>query len=138
MAAAGIRGRVQTRVKGCSACVKADFRELIGALADELPQDNPVAAFERACAWDSTGHSDKAVPLYQEALKRGLAGMRRRRAVIQMASSLRNIGRVTESAELLTAEADNHDPDAELPRVFRTGNPVTIYAAACISSSSSM
>jgi hypothetical protein len=26
----------------------------------------------------------------------------------------------------------------ELPRVFRTGNPVTIYAAACISSSSSM
>ena len=24
------------------------------------------------------------------------------------------------------------------PRVFRTGNPVTIYAAACISSSSSM
>ena len=91
---------------------EADFRELIGALADELPQDNPVAAFERACAWDSTGHSDKAVPLYQEALKRGLAGMRRRRAVIQMASSLRNIGRVTESVELLTAEAHNHDPDA--------------------------
>jgi len=38
--------------------------------------------------------------------------MRRRRAVIQMASSLRNIGRVTESAELLTAEAHNYDPDA--------------------------
>ena len=38
--------------------------------------------------------------------------MRRRRAVIQMASSLRNIGRVAESVELLTAEAHNHDPDA--------------------------
>jgi len=29
---------------------EADFRKLIGALAGELPQDNPVAAFERACA----------------------------------------------------------------------------------------
>jgi hypothetical protein len=28
--------------------------------------------------------------------------------------------------------------DGEPPRVFRTGNPVAIYAAACISSSSSM
>ncbi|MFF0446484.1 tetratricopeptide repeat protein [Streptomyces sp. NPDC004609] len=91
---------------------EADFRARIGELADELPQENPIAPFERACAWDSTGHSDKAVPLYQEALERGLAGMRRRRAVIQMSSSLRNIGRVQESVALLTAEAENHDPDA--------------------------
>jgi hypothetical protein len=32
--------------------------------------------------------------------------MRRRRAVIQMASSLRNLGQASESAELLTAERD--------------------------------
>jgi hypothetical protein len=91
---------------------EADFRKRIGELADQLPQDSPVAAFERAGAWDSTGNPRKAVPLYQEALKRGLAGIRRRRAVIQMASSLRNIGRVAESVELLTAEQHNHDPDA--------------------------
>jgi hypothetical protein len=63
-----------------------------------------VAAFERASAQDSTGHSDLAVPLYQEALARHLDGIRRRRAVIQLASSLRNLGRAQESVELLTAE----------------------------------
>jgi tetratricopeptide (TPR) repeat protein len=90
----------------------ADFRARIEELAGELPQDSAIASFERGCAWDSTGHSDKAVPLYREALERGLTGIRRRRAVIQMASSLRNIGRVEESVALLTAEAENHDPDA--------------------------
>ena len=40
---------------------------------------------------------------------------------------------------LFLAEAvANKGSLTELPRVFRTGNPVTIYAAACISSSSSM
>ncbi|WP_370113250.1 tetratricopeptide repeat protein [Streptacidiphilus sp. MAP12-33] len=91
---------------------EAEFRERIDALADELPEGSPIAPFERACAWDSTGHSDKAAPLYREALDRGLAGMRRRRAVVQMSSSLRNIGRVEEAIELLTAERGNHDPDA--------------------------
>jgi tetratricopeptide (TPR) repeat protein len=91
---------------------EADFRARIDALADEMPEGSPVAPFERACAWDSTGHSDKAVPLYREALERGLQGMRRRRAVIQMSSSLRNIGRVEEAVMLLTEEAQNPDPDA--------------------------
>jgi hypothetical protein len=80
------------------------FRALIDRLADELPAGSAVAAFERACAWDSTGHSDKAVPLYREALDTGLTGIRRRRAVIQMSSSIRNVGRPQESVELLTAE----------------------------------
>ncbi|MCQ4082806.1 tetratricopeptide repeat protein [Streptomyces sp. RB6PN25] len=91
---------------------EADFRARICELAGELPKESPIAAFERACAWDSTGHSDRAVPLYEEALEGGLAGIRRRRAVIQMSSSLRNIGRVEESVVLLTAEAENYDPDA--------------------------
>lgn len=87
-----------------------EFRARIGELADELPDDNPVALFERACAYDSTGHSDKAVPLYQEALDRGLTGYRRRRTVIQLASSLRNIGRVEDAVALLTPELDaEHD-----------------------------
>ena len=34
---------------------------------------SPLGPFEQACAWDSTGHSDKAVPLYREALARGSA-----------------------------------------------------------------
>jgi hypothetical protein len=83
-----------------------DFRARIDRLAAELPDGAAVADFERACAWDSTGHSDKAVPLYERALTTGLTGIRRRRAVIQMSSSLRNVGQVDRAVELLTAEMD--------------------------------
>jgi hypothetical protein len=78
----------------------------VAQLAGELPPDNPVGLFERACSFDSTGHSDLAVPLYRKALDIGLHGLRRRRAVIQMASSIRNLGRPEESVALLTAERD--------------------------------
>ena len=44
--------------------------------------------------------------MYRRALELGLEGERRRRAVIQMASSLRNLGRPEESVALLTAERD--------------------------------
>jgi hypothetical protein len=63
-----------------------------------------VAAFERASSLDSTGHSDLAVPLYRQALDLGLSGVRRRRAVIQLASSLRNLGQAPQSVSLLRAE----------------------------------
>jgi tetratricopeptide (TPR) repeat protein len=85
---------------------EANFRALIDTLAAELPPGCPEAAFERACAFDSTGRSDRAVPLYQDALAGGLTGLRRRRATIQLASSLRNLGRSTESVELLNAELE--------------------------------
>jgi tetratricopeptide (TPR) repeat protein len=83
---------------------EADFRTLIENLVAELPADNAIGLFERAAAFDSTGHSDRAVPLYEQALEQGLSGERRRRAVIQMASSLRNLGRPGESVALLTTE----------------------------------
>lgn len=85
---------------------ETDFLVLIDKLASELPEGSAIAAFERACSFDSTGHSDRAVPLYREALDTGLTGERRRRAVIQMASSIRNLGRPQESVDLLTAELD--------------------------------
>jgi tetratricopeptide (TPR) repeat protein len=81
-----------------------EFRALIDGLAAELPDGDPIAAFEQACAWDSTGHSDRAVPLYQRALSHGLTGYRRRRAVIQMSSSLRNMGQAETAITLLEAE----------------------------------
>jgi tetratricopeptide (TPR) repeat protein len=81
-----------------------EFRELINGLVAELPDGDPIAAFERACAWDSTGRSDRAVPLYQWALDHGLSGYRRRRVVIQMSSSLRNIGQAETAIALLEAE----------------------------------
>ncbi len=82
------------------------FRGMIDKLAAELPAGSAIAAFERACAFDSTGHPDQAVPLYQEALETGLTGLRRRRTLIQLASSIRNLGRPQESVEILTPELD--------------------------------
>ena len=82
------------------------FRAKIEQLVTELPADSPVAAFERACAFDSTGHPDRAVQFYRRALELGLEGGRRRRAVIQLASSLRNLDQVSESLKLLTAELE--------------------------------
>jgi RimJ/RimL family protein N-acetyltransferase len=85
---------------------EADFRAHIDRLASELSADDPNGIFERACAWDSTGHSDRAVPLYREALEKGLSGISRRRAIIQMASSLRNLNKSDEALALLTAERE--------------------------------
>src|SRR5437763_9827841 len=81
-----------------------DFVVRIDAMAAELPPGNAIGLFERGGAQDSTGHPDLAVPLYRGALDAGLAGPRRRRAIIQMASSLRNLGHAEEAATLLTAE----------------------------------
>jgi hypothetical protein len=82
------------------------FVRLIDGLAAELPPTSAVARFERAGARDSTGHPDLAVPLYRAALDSGLAAERRRRAVIQLASSLRNLGNPHEALAMLAAELD--------------------------------
>jgi hypothetical protein len=83
-----------------------EFLAQMQALADERPAGDAIAAFELASANDSTGHPDAAAPLYREALAAGLTGLRRRRAVIQLASTLRNLGHLDESLALLTAERD--------------------------------
>jgi Tetratrico peptide repeat len=43
------------------------FVEQIERLAAELPPHSAIGHFERACAQDSTGHPDQAVPLYRYA-----------------------------------------------------------------------
>jgi hypothetical protein len=81
-----------------------EFVAAVEALSAELPPEHAAGLFERGCAQDSTGRSDRAVPLYARALDVGLNGLRRRRAVIQMSSSLRNVGQAERAVELLTAE----------------------------------
>jgi hypothetical protein len=83
-----------------------EFVAKMDELVAELPADSAVAAYERASAFDSTGRTDLAVPLYRQALELGLESDRRRRAVIQMASSLRTLGQAEESVALLRAERD--------------------------------
>ncbi len=107
----------------------ADFRAVIDALVAELPAGSPLGPFEQACAWDSTGHSDKAAPLYREALAAGLSeasGYKGRRAKIQLSSSLRNIGQAEEGVKLLTPELDA--PSDELDDAVRA------CLALCLSS----
>ena len=78
----------------------ADMRSLIG----ELPLDHPAALFELASAHDSLGQEAEAEPLYRAALEGGLDTFRRRRAVIQLGSTLRNLGRANEAVALLHHE----------------------------------
>jgi Tetratrico peptide repeat len=87
---------------------EAEFLASIEQLAAELPTGSAIGLFERAAAFDSTGHPDLAVPLYRQALDRGLPGERRRRAVIQLASSLRNLGQAQESVGPAQVRAARH------------------------------
>ncbi|MGW9413736.1 tetratricopeptide repeat protein [Arthrobacter cupressi] len=87
-----------------------DFHTAMKKLCAELPEGTAEADFELAAAYDSTGYPERAVPLYGKALETGLEGERRRRAVIQLASSLRNLGRPDISVTMLTDErARGHD-----------------------------
>jgi hypothetical protein len=88
-----------------------EFRARMDDLAGSMPE--AVAAYERGSAFDSTGHSDRAVPLYREALALGLGEDRRRQCVIQLASSLRNVGEAQESVSLLTAERERRSDELD-------------------------
>jgi tetratricopeptide (TPR) repeat protein len=84
-----------------------ELRSAVEELAEAYPGEDGAAVFEIAGSWDSTERSDKAVPLYQQALEMGLDASRRRRAVIQLASSLRNIGEAGQSESLLRDELES-------------------------------
>lgn len=91
----------------------ADFLARVHALTAELPVGDALGLFELASANDSTGHPQQAAPLYRQALAAGLTGERRRRAVIQLASTLRNLGQAEDSVALLTAERDASSDDLD-------------------------
>jgi len=83
----------------------AEFLAEMRALVGTTPLDHPAALFELASAYDSLGQEREAEPLYRAALEGGgLDSYRRRRAVIQLASTLRNLGKADEAEELLRVE----------------------------------
>ncbi|MBB1245198.1 tetratricopeptide repeat protein [Streptomyces durbertensis] len=82
------------------------FRAEMAALVAELPEGHPVARFEWASACDATDLEAEAATHYRAALAGGLGADRRRQAVIQLASTLRNLGEPTESVRLLTEEKE--------------------------------
>lgn len=76
-----------------------------------LATQKAIILFERVCAFDSTGNELMAEPLYKEAIKEGLQGIRRRRANIQLASTLRNNGKIDESIAILRNEKENYSDE---------------------------
>ncbi|GAA1754258.1 tetratricopeptide repeat protein [Agromyces humatus] len=87
----------------------AEVIRRIDALAAQRPEHDPVALFERAGARDSAGLETEAEPLYRAAIANGLTGAERVQAHIQLASTIRNLGRPLESIALL----DAIEPEAE-------------------------
>ena len=71
------------------------------ALVDERPAGDPDATFEWASVHDFLGFEAEAIPHYRAALADGLAEPRRSRAIIQLASSLRNVGEPRAAVALL-------------------------------------
>ncbi|MGA0566200.1 tetratricopeptide repeat protein [Rathayibacter sp. KR2-224] len=70
--------------------------------------DNAVVLFHRAGARDAAGREEEAEPLYRRALALGLDDEHRVQAVVQLASTLRNLGSVDEALEMLADEYANH------------------------------
>lgn len=70
----------------------AEALEAMRSLIDERPDGDPDALYEWASVHDYLGMELDAIPFYRAALDRGLSGARRSQAIIQLASSLRNVG----------------------------------------------
>jgi len=80
--------------------------DAIDGLAAERLTNDPAALFEKASARDSVGLESDAETLYCTALALGLDATRRPQATIQLASTLRNLGRFNESEALLRMELE--------------------------------
>ena len=83
-----------------------DFLAAMGTLAAERPHRDARALFELGSAHDSTGYEAEARALYQQALYLGLPSDLQRQAIIQLASTLRNLGRAEEGLQLLLGERE--------------------------------
>lgn len=88
-----------------------ELEAAVEALVAERPDDDPLAVFELAGVRDYVGREVDAEPLYRRALELGLPEPQRSRAIIQLASTVRNLGRPQETLDLLRdrfAEAPGH------------------------------
>ncbi|MDC3418427.1 tetratricopeptide repeat protein [Aquibacillus salsiterrae] len=60
------------------------------------------AKFELANAYDFTGQENKAISLYEDAIRIGLDSEYQAYALLQLGSSLRNVGRLDEAIRILS------------------------------------
>jgi len=83
----------------------------IDALVAERGPDDAAAEFEAASVRDYLGREADAEPLYRAAIANGLDARRHPQAVIQLASTLRNLGRAAEAVDLLEGLLAEHEAD---------------------------
>lgn len=83
----------------------------ITGLVAERPEGDAAALFEQASALDYAGREAEAEPLYRRAIAAGLDSQRRAYAAIQLASTIRNLGRAAEAVEILQAEPGGDEMD---------------------------
>lgn len=93
--------------------------ERIDLLVAELPADDPRGPFEAAGARDSAGLEAEAEPRYRRALELGLSGRARVEAHVQLASTVRNLGRPEEALVLLDGVGDDAGDLADAVEAFR-------------------
>lgn len=91
----------------------AELVRRVDEIAEAAP-DDPLALFERGGARDSTGDEAGAEAFYRAALDAGLPESERGQCVIQLASTVRNLGRPSEALELLRDEFSGRDVDDPL------------------------
>ena len=90
---------------------EGDVVAAIDALVAERPADDAAAVFEAASVRDYAGLESEAEPLYKRALELGLPTDVEARATIQLASTLRNLGKVDESVGMLERLLHAHPGD---------------------------
>lgn len=94
------------------------------AVLEEHP-DDPDVLYEVGGAYDTDGQEAVAAGYYESALAAGLSGETLRRCLLQYASTLRNLGRFSDSLHVF-AEARQQFPASESLRVFEA---LTLQAA---------
>jgi tetratricopeptide (TPR) repeat protein len=105
------RDRVAEIWSRAASMSESDVVVAIDELVAECAHDDPEALFEAAGARDYAGLETEAEPLYRRALDAGLDAALRPRAIIQLASTLRNLGQLDESIALLQQQLNEHPDD---------------------------
>ncbi|MGO4535480.1 tetratricopeptide repeat protein [Leifsonia sp. 2MCAF36] len=92
----------------------------IDELVAKRPANDAEALFEAASARDFAGREADAEPFYRAALAHGLGEPFRGQAIVQLASTLRNLDRAAESLSLLRdfLAAEPEHPLADDARAF--------------------
>lgn len=103
--------RVSAVWAAASELADLDLVAAIDSLVAEREPDDARAVFEAASARDYAGLEPEAEPLYRRALELGLDDAIRPRAVIQLASTLRNLGKPGEAVRMLEQQLHEHPAD---------------------------